>query len=89
VTNAVAKMCPVCPEELGQETLVEPEIDGDLLYWECQECYYTWGWTKVEDNLKPVDSCALGISPELRKAAGKVSGAPVDLGISIGLRPGL
>ena len=66
--QADAKYCPVCPEENGQQTFVEPEVDGEYQYWECPECGYAWGWHKVEGT-RVEGSCAIGVPEAVRKAA--------------------
>lgn len=83
-----AQPCPLCG------TLTEPELDGDLLYYECEndDCVgYAWGYTRldVED-----DDCAIGVPLAVRQQASrfdppveKVTG--VNLGSTIGRRPGL
>jgi hypothetical protein len=64
-----ARLCPVCPDEMDCETLVEPEIDGDHRYYECQVCGYAFGWSRVSDGVKVEGSCAIGVPESVRKTA--------------------
>jgi hypothetical protein len=89
----------------GGKGTAEPEQDGDHKYWICQVCGFEFGWERLESQTMAVSqdgSCSVGIPTEVRRAA---SGAhdraaaqldaeerrlqPVDLGLSIGRRPGL
>lgn len=91
--QATARWCPVCPDELGKQTLVEPEQDGDHLFYECEECGYAFGYERITEG-RIEGSCALGIPENVRKAAqpmndtGRSIGT-VDLGVTISKRPGL
>lgn len=83
--------CPNCPYELDQQTLVEPELDGDLQYYECEECGHTWGWKKIEAT--DPGSCSLGVPEDVRRRAsvGMEStlsrGAPVIAGPTLKIGP--
>ena len=63
-----AKPCPICG------VLAEPEVDGDLRWWECEDddCEsggHQWGW---ERWLQPKDdACSLGVPEDVRRAASR------------------
>ena len=82
------KPCPICGE------LTEPELDGDVQYYECEneECEgggYAFGHQRVGDQMS---DCQLGV-PEPVRRAGSMGGVPVEktstvsLGTTIGRRP--
>lgn len=61
--QADEKQCPLCQE------WVEPEVDGDHRYYECQECLYAWGYERVSEGTRVEGSCAIGVPEAVRKAA--------------------
>ena len=89
VEMAVAKdkPCPVCGK------LVEPEMDGDLRYYECldDDCEaggYLFGYERIQTD----DSadCQIGVPESVRRAGPPPEkSSVVPLGLSIGKRPGL
>ena len=73
---------------------VEVEQDGDHLYFECEECGFAFGWTRLSDQ--PEGNCSIGVPESVRRSASLPAstyvererpGAPVDLGLTIGFRP--
>jgi hypothetical protein len=78
----------------------EPEQDGDHKYWTCTTCGNDFGFVKMPTAVLAEDqdgNCSIGVPEEIRRAssapmqramAGEQSRQPVDLGISIGRRPG-
>ncbi len=93
--SAQSRECPVCG------SLCEPEVEGDLRWWECDDegCEaggYQFGW---ERWLQPQDdACSLGVPEDVRRAASRpmeaaqaqeAAAQPVSLGPTIGRRPGL
>lgn len=79
----------------------EPDQDGDHRFWSCNDCGYDFGYEKIETNLlaEGADgSCSVGIPESVRRQASsgmeaamakEAQAQPVDLGLSIGKRPGL
>jgi hypothetical protein len=80
--------CPLCG------ALTEPEMDGDVMYYECEndECVgYAWGYTRTDS---PDPDCAIGVPLAVRQQASQFDppierSTGVNLGTRIGLRPGL
>jgi len=70
----------------------EPEQDGDHAYFECEECGYAFGFTRLETVAVNRDgACAVGVPEDVRRAASQpmtnalaASGPPL---LSIGRRP--
>lgn len=70
----------------------EPEQDGDHTYFECEECGYAFGFTRLETvAVQPDGACSVGVPEDLRRAASqpmtkalRASGPPL---LSIGRRP--
>jgi tRNA(Ile2) C34 agmatinyltransferase TiaS len=70
----------------------EPEQDGDHLYFECTDCGYAFGFSRMETALQQsTGTCAVGIPEDVRRAASQpmtdaltASGPPL---LSIGRRP--
>lgn len=90
--------CPNCRSEYDIETLVEPEVDGDHRYWECEECGYAWGYERIEEGVRIEGNCSIGVPESVRKAAsapmeaalaGQSAPGVTNLGLTIGKRPGL
>jgi hypothetical protein len=82
------------PECDNQE--VEPEQDGEHLYFECEECGYGFGWEKIEEGVRLEGNCSIGVPESVRRAssagmegaiAAQKPAGVVDLGLSIGRRP--
>ncbi len=47
--------------------VAEPEQDGDLHYWACTGCGYTFGFTYHAGA--PAEHCAVGVPEPVRRAA--------------------
>lgn len=89
---------PSCAAEGG---VGEPEQDGDHRYFTCTLCGNDYGWERVETSVlveAPDGSCSVGVPESIRRAASggmekaladQAKAGPVDLGMSIGKRPGL
>jgi hypothetical protein len=79
---------------------VDVEQDGDHLYFECEDCGFAFGWTRISEN-RIEGNCAVGVPERVRRAAslpaeqyveserlGRTAlRAPVELGLTIGIRP--
>lgn len=88
--TAEARECPSCPYELDRVTQVEPELDGDLRYYECPECGYEWGWSRIEKQQE--NTCSMGVPEDIRRAASAgmekaMSGPPVIAGATLRIGP--
>lgn len=55
---------PPCPDP-ECEGRGETERDGDHIYFECDECGYTFGYQR-QDQSPTSDSCAIGVPAEVR-----------------------
>jgi len=80
------RWCPVCPEEFGNQSLVEPEVDGQHRYWECQNCGYAWGYELISEGSELNGACSMGVPEAVRRAASfspeeKTATGPVLLGM--------
>ncbi len=71
----------------------EPEQDGDHTYFECPECGYAFGFTRLSTVAVQQDgACAVGVPEDLRRAASQpmtnalAASQPLPL-LSIGRRP--
>lgn len=71
----------------------EPEQDGDHTYFECLECGYAFGFTRLETVAVQRDgACAVGVPEDIRRAASLpmtnalAASQPLPL-LSIGRRP--
>lgn len=69
----------------------EPEQDGDHTYFECEDCGYAFGFTRLSVSVQPAGACSVGIPEDVRRAASQpmtnalaASGPPL---LSIGRRP--
>lgn len=77
------------------EGTAELEVDGDHKFYVCDTCGFEFGHTKTDVVATGDDACAIGVPENLRRAASRAAerelakDAPVTLGASIGLRPGL
>lgn len=73
--QADAKPCanPECPtldpESTVFNSLVEPEVDGDHRYYECEECGYAFGYERVGEGIRVEGACAAGVPESVRRAA--------------------
>lgn len=96
VQEAVAdgKICPMTPDECERSEVVEPEIDGEHMYYECPDCGYAWGYQRVE-GLSVEGNCAIGVPEEVRREASapmeqamrkEQQKQPVSLGSTIPVR---
>lgn len=90
------KPCPMRPDECDNDQLVEPELDGDHRYWECDECGYSWGYERIEEGTRIEGNCSIGVPESVRRQASapmeqaiaaERQAQPVDLGLTIGRRP--
>lgn len=61
--------CPNCRSEYDIETMVEPEVDGDHRYWECEECGFAFGYEKIEEGVRIEGNCSIGVPESVRRAA--------------------
>lgn len=46
--------------------IAEPEVDGGYRFYECPECGFLFGYSRVE---QPDDVCGIGVPEEVRRAA--------------------
>lgn len=67
-----------CPDEecidsdTGLRSIAEPDGDGDLHYYACDNCGYEFGYERITPDTLAVDedgSCSIGVPAEVRKAA--------------------
>lgn len=96
--ESAEKECPVCRDEFDIEVLVEPEVDGEHRYWECEDCGYAWGYERIEQGVRIEGNCSVGVPESVRRAASapmekamaqEAAKQPVPIGLTIGKRPGL
>jgi hypothetical protein len=88
--TAAARECPSCPYEYETTTMVEPELDGDLRYYECHVCGHEWGWERLEAQQE--NTCSMGVPEDVRRAASAgmekaMSGPPVIAGATLRIGP--
>lgn len=84
------------PESTVYGALVEPEVDGDHRYWECEECGYAFGYERIETGTRVEGNCAIGVPESVRKGASKGMETAIKqeqraqpVPITIGRRPNL
>lgn len=96
--------CPcIDPECAAMGGMMEPDSDGDHQMMECRDCGYVGYYTKMPTSVLAEDAdgnCSIGVPSEIRRAASSPlerametmeaqNPKPVDLGLTIGRRPGI
>lgn len=48
---------------------VEPEVDGDHRYWECEDCGYAFGYERIDESTRIEGNCSIGVPEDVRRQA--------------------